>query len=358
VKKLRGRPTKAQSHNQLGGIQLLPLEVILRILRHLVPTGGIFQCASTVKQVWQASEGDRRELDSSVKTDDSGSYVKQTWHVIRHITTHKPTQHRFFPISSAQEYRHVTAVSRTCRRLNQAWNMLLYGENSWLLEMSGLGYCSSQVLVNRSLMRDAEIISPWPEGEFSFPYLPTCHTVIRPTLYDAANTSAAAWPLSTRAAQHVRDLLISGRTSTDFNPRDGVRQRYGGEETTALATQVEAVVNTFLGAPGERHRQEDLQHSLQRLAVQIVSWNSGSRWKLEEAINRRSNPDYGDSKGQCLRLSMCRDMPVDGKSRPHPLPKAVWAPLGRFKGVREVELAGRLTSATAKALTSSMTSTS
>jgi hypothetical protein len=360
AKRPPGRSRRTQSQGDIGGIQVLPQEILIQIIRNLVPTGGIFHCAFTTEQTWQVSEGKLYELNRSKQTTNSGSYVKQRFHIIRHITTYKPTQHRFFPDTNAREYKHVTALSSACSRLNEAWNFVLYGENLWLLDLNTRSREHAKILIDQSFMRDAERDQAWPKGMFSFPYAPKCYTAVRPSVQTDSTTtpSATAWPLSQRTAPYVRDLAISGTTGAHLNIYGHLHPDYSEDEhTIALAARLEAIVNTFLGDPDGENSQGNHQHSLRRLVVQLADEQNGANWKLEEGIEQ-SSPIHDDLEEKCRRLSLRPDMPADARSHLYPAAKTLWTPFRRFKGVREVELAGLLTSTAAKALSSSMTSAS
>jgi hypothetical protein len=214
----------------------------------------------------------------------------------------------------------VAAIARTCRRLNEAWNAVLYGENVWLLNLSTCSWESAKIHIDRSLTWDAERDSTVSEEKSSLPQAIACHTAIRRSARTPADTAAAAWPLSRRTAQYVRELVISGTTSTQVGVCDRAQYRYDNEWT--LAARVKAVVNTFLGDLGDGDGQQASRHSLRRSAVQITSRESGSHWKLEQVF-RKSIFNHDDSKGQSLRLSMRRDMPVNVRARTYPLPKAL-----------------------------------
>jgi hypothetical protein len=66
AKRPPGRSRRTQSQGDIGGIQVLPQEILIQIIRNLVPTGGIFHCASQ-----QNKHGKSQRVSCMNSTDPS-----------------------------------------------------------------------------------------------------------------------------------------------------------------------------------------------------------------------------------------------------------------------------------------------
>ncbi|KAK5686024.1 hypothetical protein LTS10_002137 [Elasticomyces elasticus] len=153
-----------ESHDDKCRLLALPDELLLKVLRYIVPSGGCFYVV--------CSDGDAR--------------------VINHLATHVD---EFGPSQDAQDNDTpvrpaLLAVTRTNRRMSDICYSILYGDNQWLFEMHASG----------SKRR-------WP-ARVAFPPNPSSGWECWSREYDPEEPRMAAWPLSRRTARYVHNLSV------------------------------------------------------------------------------------------------------------------------------------------------------
>jgi hypothetical protein len=125
------------------------------------------------------------------------------------------------------------------------------------------------------------------------------------------------------------------------------------EDITALAEQVNVVMNTLLGPEDEANDRQIPSHSLRRLIVLLA--DGGADWILTEKCPEAMTNE-GKWRRRCLQLAVNSGRPCYDRPKPPLLADAIWAPLRRLNNVSEVQLLGLIGPGMAEELSKSMSS--
>jgi hypothetical protein len=323
----------------------LPWEVLEQIMRHLIPTGGILHASST-KNI-------HAELHDHIRPD-------QFWHVMQHITPHDRSQHRFLPGASMSCRRNLTAIASVNSRLNDVFNSVLYGGNTWLLDLTAQTGPTSLPIIDKTC---------WRAGYPEHLKFETCALEIDglPLLGFIAvwpsqlpMRSLATWPLTRRTAPYVRDLAITAQLGREWHNRPFNEPYAETFCSFAAVEQLEEIVALFTGtAPYDVNKRK--RRALRHLAVELGSYDRAD-WQI---IAHQPSAAADDafvprnwSPGS-LHLRPCVREPRFTTSMEPVEPRGVgrlWEPLRHIHGVRRVELAGALPADLASELKTSIMS--
>ncbi|KAK4898126.1 hypothetical protein LTR27_004132 [Elasticomyces elasticus] len=159
----------------------LPDELLLRVLRHLVPSGGVMHVVRQYKRNasdptgWVAAWHEGEEGDSPIVNHLADRVMYPAY------TPSPDSDDNTLPVSN--EY---LALARTCRRMNDVFCSLFYGENQWVFEFSEGGR--------------------WPGIIALPPRTESMELDCWSRKYDSSFARSAAWPLSKHTASYVREL--------------------------------------------------------------------------------------------------------------------------------------------------------
>ncbi|KAK3646839.1 hypothetical protein LTR56_008327 [Elasticomyces elasticus] len=161
----------------------LPDELLLRVLRHLIPSSGVIHVTRQYKRnasdltAWVPAwhEGDEGDSPIVHHLADRVMY--------RSDTTSSDSDDISLPVRT--EY---LALARTCRRMNDVFCSVLYGENQWILEFSEGGR--------------------WPGIVALPPRTESMELECWSRKYESSPAKSAAWPLSRHTASCVQELSI------------------------------------------------------------------------------------------------------------------------------------------------------
>jgi hypothetical protein len=201
------------------------------------------------------------------------------------------------------EYKNVTAITRVSTGLNQAWNTMLYGENTWLLDLSTPVHRCPEIEIDEAWNKTHHIYDPGADNTPQNPDAPTGFTAAWPSVEYSNSLDAAAWPLTHRTARFVRDLVISEAIDGRIDSCGLPLPDYESEHALALDTRVYIVMDAFIGAQDSSDGQGLAPHSLRRLLVQIADGSQGPQWLLGHQPNEVIW-NHAQSTDQRLRLSV------------------------------------------------------
>ncbi|KAK3631622.1 hypothetical protein LTR56_016728 [Elasticomyces elasticus] len=161
----------------------LPDELLLRVLRYLVPSGGVMHVVRQYKRnasdptEWVAAWHEGEEGDSPIVNHLADRVMYQA------ETTSSESDDNTLPVRTES-----LALARTCRRMNDVFCSLFYGENQWVFEFSEGGR--------------------WPGIIALPPRTESMELDCWSRKYESSSARSAAWPLSKHTASYVRELSV------------------------------------------------------------------------------------------------------------------------------------------------------